>query len=187
MSDFRNRIRPVSHTLTLAAGLAAGWVLAGGRSAPIQAHGGDRFDESILATGPTFIKYNEGSKIQVAQDAIYYLDYRAGKLIGSVPAMTQLVGGQKVLGSFIERDLVADFNLDLDRGARPHFLMTTGSMATGSGNTYGDGWAPLYVFESTTRQVAAYKIIQQQIGTSQQAKLDLLEIKSFTSATRLAR
>ena len=30
------------------------------------------------------------------------------------------------LGAFAERDLVADFKLDLDNGPRPHFLMTTG-------------------------------------------------------------
>src|SRR5205823_2627716 len=133
----RPRPRHAPHVLTLALGMALGWALATGRGPTIRASGGDRWDESVLATGPTFVKYNEGSKIQVAQDAIYFLDYRAGKLLGTVPAMQQMVGGSKVLGGFVERDLVSDFKLELDRGTRPHFLMTTGSMASGAGNTYG--------------------------------------------------
>jgi hypothetical protein len=173
--------------LTLAAtfllGLALGWAAGGTRPPALFAHGGDRWDESVLTTGPTFIKYNEGSKIQVAQDAIYYLDYRAGKLIGTVPSLQQLIGGSKVIGGFVERDLVSDFKIDIDRGPRPHFLMTTGSMGSGGGSTYSDGWAPLFVFETTTRQVAAYKIQQQMVGASQQVRFDLIEIKSFAAAT----
>lgn len=184
MTTLRNRPWQLTHVVTLTIGLALGWVLSAGRTPALSANGGDRWDESVLATGPTFVKYNEGAKIQVAQDAIYYLDYRAGKLIGTVPSMQQLVGGTKVLGGFVERDLVSDFNLDLDRGARPHFLMTTGAMAASSGNTYGDGWAPLFVFESTSRQVAVYKIQQQQIGTTQGVRFDLLELKPFSAATK---
>lgn len=173
--------RRFSQLATLTAGVVLGWALASGKPSALLAHGGDRWDESVLTTGPTFIKYHEGSKIQVAQDAVYFLDYRAGKLVGTVPSMHQLVGGSKVLGGFVERDLAADFKLDLDRGARPHFLMTTGSMGAGAGNTYGDGWAPLFVFETTTRQVAVYKIQQQMIGASQQVRFDMLEIKPFAA------
>jgi hypothetical protein len=184
MTTFRQRPRHVSHAVALTVGLGLGWLLASGRSPALLAGGGDRFDESVLATGPTFVKYHEGSKIQVAQDAIYFLDYRAGKLLGTVPSMQQLVGGSKILGGFVERDLVSDFKLDLDRGVHPHFLMTTGSMAAGAGNTYGDGWAPLFVFETTTRQVAAYKMQQQMIGTTQQVRFDLIDLKSFAAASK---
>lgn len=176
------RLRHLPHMATLTVGLTLGWMLASAQSPVLLAHGGDRWDESVLTTGPTFVKYHEGSKIQVAQDAVYFLDYRAGKLIATVPSMQQLVGGSKLLGGFVERDLVADFKLDLDRGARPHFLMTTGSMAGGTGNTYGDGWAPLFVFETTTRQVAVYKIQQQMIGTSQQVRIDMIERKPFAAS-----
>jgi len=164
-------------------GIALGWLATSARTPTLQAHGGDRWDESVLTTGPVFVKYNEGSKIQVAQDAVYYLDYRAGKLIGTVPSMRQLVGESKILSGFTERDLVADFKLDLDNGQRPHFLMTTGAMSTGAGNTYGDGWAPLYVFETLSRQVAVYKIQQQIIGTSSQIKFDLIELRPFGRVT----
>ena len=61
---------------------------------------------------------------------------------------------------FSERDLVADFKLDLDAGPRPRFLMTTGSI--GPNNA---GWAPLYVFETTTSQIGVYRmLIQMTIG-----------------------
>jgi len=170
----------VPHAVTLIVGLAIGWGLAGPRTPALRAFGGDRWDESVLTTGPAFVKYNEGSKIQVSQDAIYFLDYRAGKILGTVPAMRQLGGETRYLSAFAERDLVADFKIDTDTGARPHFLMTTGSMASGAGNTYGDGWAPLFVFETTTRQVAVYKIQQQMIGASTQVKFDMIEIRPFT-------
>ena len=182
------RIRPrAPHVLTLAAGLAFGWGLASVRPAPVRAGGGDRWDESVLAAGPSSIKYNEGSKVQVAQDAIYYLDYRAGKLFGTVPSMRQLVGETTLLGGFAERDLVADFKLDADNGPRPHFLMTTVGISTGAANTYGDGWAPLFVFETTTRQVGVYKITNQTVGSSNQVKFDLLETRAFGKTPAASR
>lgn len=167
------------HAVTLAVGLALGWLATGTRTPALRAGGGDRWDDSILASGPTFVRYNESTKVQVAQDALYYLDYRSGKLHATIPALRQSVGTTSVLGAFGERDLVADFKLDLDTGARPHFLMTTGSVPTGSVSTYGDGWAPLFVFESTTRQVAVYKVQQQVVGTATSVRLDLLELRAF--------
>jgi hypothetical protein len=146
MTTPRQPARLLPHVLTLAAGVALG-ALAAGRAPAIRAGGGDRWDESVLATGPTFVKYNEGSKIQVAQDAVYFLDYRAGKLLATVPSLQQMVG--------------------------------TGSMAAGAGNSYGDGWAALYVFETTTRQVAVYKVQQQMIGPNAQVRLDLVEVRAF--------
>lgn len=187
MTTPRDRRSSVPHALTLAAGLFLGWGLAGSRPMALQAHGGDRQDDSVLTTGPAFIKYNEGSKIQVAQDAIYYLDYKAGKLFGTIPAMRQTVGESRILAGFSERDLATDFKLDTETGARPRFLMTTGSMSSGSGNTYGDGWAPLFVFEATTRQVAVYKIQLQTVGLTSQVKLDLLERRPFAARIASAR
>jgi hypothetical protein len=153
----------------------------------LRAHGGDRWEESILASGPTFIRYNENTKIQVAQDAIYYLDYRSGKLHATIPSMRQSVGKTTVLGAFGERDLAVDFKLDLDTGARPHFLMTTGSVPNGSSSTYGDGGAPLFVFETTTRQVAVYKIQQEVVGAATTIRLDLLELRPFGTRATAAR
>ena len=167
------------HVVTLTVGLALGWGLSGGRPLPLRAGGGDRFDESILVSGPTSIQYNEGSKVQVAQDGLYYLDYRTGKLLATVPTFRKTIGAARMIETFAERDLVADFKIDLESGPRPHFLMTTGSMATGSANAYGDGGAPLFIFESTTRQVAVYRLQQNSIGTITRVSLELLEVHPF--------
>jgi hypothetical protein len=168
----------VSHAAALLIGLLLGCVVAGSRPTVLRAGGGDRSGDSVLAAGPIFVRYNEGSKIQVPQDALYYLDYKAGRLLATVPSVRQSVGGTKILDTFVERDLVADFKLDLDNSPRPHFLMTTGSLGT-----YGDGMAPLYVFESTTNQVAIYKVQPQTIGISSQPKFELVEVRSFGKAS----
>ncbi|MGE3822511.1 MAG: hypothetical protein AB7I30_24105, partial [Isosphaeraceae bacterium] len=91
----------------LLVGLAVGWALAGVRTPTLRAQAGDRWEESVLATGPMFIRNNKGTEVQVAQDAIYYLDYRRGLLLGTVPSLQQTVGGTKVIDSFAERDLAA--------------------------------------------------------------------------------
>jgi hypothetical protein len=169
----------VANLLFLLAGLATGWTLASTRTPALRAQGGDRWEESILTAGPTFIRYDRGSEVQVAQDAIYYLDYRRGTLVGTIPTSKQTAAGSSMIEGFAERDLVADFRIDVDNGPTPHFLMTTGSVYQGSGSAFGTGWAPLFVFETTTRQVAAYKIEQKQIGTSNQIRFELVELKPF--------
>ena len=105
------------------------------------------------------VRYNEGTKVQIPQDALYYLDYKGGRLLATIPSFRQSVGATQMLDRFAERDLVADFKIDLDNGPRPHFLMTTGALGS-----YSEGWAPLFVFESTTNQVAVYKLTQQNGG-----------------------
>jgi hypothetical protein len=173
----------VPHVLTLAVGLLMGWGMAGTRAPVLRASGGDRYDESILTSGPTSIQYNEGSKVQVAQDGIYYLDYRGGKLVATIPIFRKTVTGAHMVESFAVRDLVADFKIDADNGPRPHFLMTTGSMSTGSSNAYSDGGAPLFVFEATTRQVAVYRLQQQSVGAVMRPTLELLEVHPFGKPT----
>ncbi len=187
MTNGRQKRPFAPHVLTLAVGLALGWLLPGTRAPALRAGGGDRWDDSILTAGPTFVRYNESTKVQVAQDAIYYLDYRSGRLHATIPQIRQSVGTTTVLGAFGERDLVSDFKLDPETGPRPHFLMTTGSVPTGSSSTYGDGWAPLFVFESTTRQVAAYKIQQQVVGSATTIRLDLLELRAIGSRATASR
>ena len=114
-----------------------------------------------MATGPVMIRYDEGNKVQIPLEALYFLDYKGGRLIGTIPSIHQTVGARATSDAFAERDLVADFKLDLDNGPRPHFLMTTGSLGS-----YSAGWAPLYVFETTTNQLAVYRIQQQTVGTT---------------------
>jgi hypothetical protein len=172
MALSRSRIPSV---VMLIVGLVLGWALATLRPATVRAGGGgDRSGESIVATGPVMLRYDEGSKVQVPLDALYYLDYRGGRLLGTVPSLHSTVGSAHYIGAFAERNLVSDFKIDLDSGARPHFLMTTGALGT-----YNQGWAPLYVFETTTNQVAMYRIHQQTVGTTATARLELLELRSL--------
>ena len=107
----------------LCLGLFLGWGLAHIRPAPLRAAGGDRSGESIVATGPVMVKYDEGNKVQIPLEALYLLDYKGGRLMGTVPSIHQTVGATRTLGTFAERDLVADFKLDLDNGPKPHFLI----------------------------------------------------------------
>jgi hypothetical protein len=166
--------RRIPGMLLLVFGVLLGWTLANFRPAPLRAGGGDRSGESIVTTGPVMVKYDEGNKVQIPLEALYLLDYKGGRLMGTVPSLHQTVGATHYLGAFAERDLVADFKLDLDNGPRPHFLMTTGSL----GN-YSAGWAPLYVFETTTNQLGVYRIVQQSVGTASRARFELIELRSL--------
>jgi hypothetical protein len=166
-----SRIPSVVH---LFVGLILGWGLANIRPAQIRASGGDRSGDSILTTGPVLIRYDEGSKVQIPLEAVYLLDYKSGRLLGTVPSLHATVGTSRYLGAFAERDLVADFKVDLDKGPRPHFVMTTGALGS-----YSAGWAPLYVFETTSSQLAIYRIIQQTVGTTSSTRLELVEKRSL--------
>jgi hypothetical protein len=164
----------IPSVLLLVLGLLLGWGLATIRPAQLQAGGGDRSGESIVATGPVMIRYDEGNKVQVPLEALYFLDYKGGRLMGTIPSLHQTVGSSRYINAFAERDLVADFKLDLDNGPRPHFLMTTGALGI-----YGAGWSPLYVFETTSNQLAVYRIHQQSVGTSSSARFELMEMRSL--------
>ena len=175
----------ITPTMFLVGGLVMGWALASPRWQPLRASSEGRAggDEPLLATGPAFLTYNEGAKTQVAQDAVYYLDYRAGKLLATIPQVKPSGSGGKLIDAFAERDLVADFKLDNTPGPQPHFLMTTGSISTGSNNRYGDGWAALYVVETTTRQIAAYKVDQTQVGARSKLKFEILDVRPLGAPT----
>ena len=91
-----------------------GWALASFRPVPLQASAGDRSGESIVATGPVLVRYDEAAKGPVALDAVYFLDYKGGRLLATVPSFRQTTTATRLIEPFSERDLVADFKLDLD-------------------------------------------------------------------------
>jgi hypothetical protein len=179
MTTLNLRGSRISPLLLLTLGLAVGWTLSVVRTPALHAQRGDRSDESVLVTGPAYIKYNDGSKVQVAQDAIYFLDYRAGKLLTTIPTHQQTAAGTKIIDGFVERDLVADFKIDLDTAATPHFLMTTCSSVNAASSSFGDGGALLLVFETTTRQYAAYRVSQLNVGLAAERKLEMLQLGSY--------
>ena len=77
---------------------------------------------------------------------------------------------------------MADFKLDPEAGPRPHFLMTTCELGA-----YSLGWAPLIVFETTTNQVATYRLQQQSVGTSTKPVFELVEVRSIAASPRRRR
>ena len=180
MMTVRSRI-PTA--LGLCLGILMGWVLATFQPARLNASAGDRSGESIAATGPVLVRYDEAAKGPVALDAVYFLDYKGGRLLATVPSYRQTTTSTHLIEPFSERDLIADFKLDLDGGPRPRFLMTTGSI--GPDNA---GWAPLYVFETTTSQLAVYRMLMQTtIGTSLRPRFELLELRSYAKGTEPVR
>jgi hypothetical protein len=166
----------IATAVTLILGVIVGWVLASVPRTPLRAQGGDRWGDTALASGPVMVRYDERLKSPLPQDALYYLDYRGGRLLTTVPFYQQSGGTTRLLDTFAERDLVADFKLDTEGGPRPHFLMTTGSIGQ-----FSEGWAPLFVFETTTNQVATYKVQQQIVGTSSKPTFELLEIRPIVA------
>lgn len=163
--------------LALAVGLIAGVVVGGGRAPQLIAAGGDRSGDSIVATGPVTIGYDEGLKVQIPHEAVYLLDYRGGKLLASIPTFRKGIGSTQFVDSFVERDLAADFKLDLETGPRPRFLMTTGGLGA-----YSAGWAPLYVFETVSHQLAIYRLQTYIVGTNSTPRFELVQLQSYPGA-----
>lgn len=170
------RRRAVSPAVGLAVGLVLGWTLASMRPAAVHADRSVPGGEDQLASGPVMIQHDRGNDIQVEHDAVYYLDYKGGRLMASVPSLTKTGSNSRMLETFVERDLVADFHLTPGT-PDPHFLMTTGTLGALNG-----AWAPLYVFETSSKQVAVYRLTPQQVGTVPMPKFELLELKSLAKA-----
>ena len=164
--------------LYLLVGLMAGWCLSLSRPVTLHAGAGDRLGETIMATGPVLVRYDEATKAPIALDAVYILDHKGGRLLASLPTFRQSTASTTIIESFVERDLVADFKIDLDTGPRPHFLMTTGSLGP-----YTAGWAPLYVIETTSNQMAVYRLhIQETSGKSGRPKFELVQMRAVCQA-----
>lgn len=105
-----------------------------GQGRPAQA-ANDRFEDYIMCTGPVAIQ-------QRAQtDGIWLLDYRSGKLLGTV--IDRGVG--KIIG-WAELDLVTEFGIQPRQNV--HFLMTCGNVAAGQ--------AALYIAETATGKFGVY-------------------------------
>ena len=120
----------------LAVGLVFGIAGAGlvFSSRPAEA-ANDRYEDYILCTGPVAITANAQT------DGIWLLDYRSGKLLGSV--IDRNLG--KIV-SWAEVDLVSEYGIQPKQNV--HFMMTTGSITKGQ--------AAVYVAETTTGRMGVY-------------------------------
>ena len=116
----------------------------GSSSCPHEARANnDRYEDYVICTGAV------GLNPKVPTDGVWLLDYRGGKLLGTV--IDRTLG--KIIG-WAEVDLVSEFGLPPRQNV--HFIMTTGSIAQGQ--------AALYVAEVTTGKFGVYTMGQRADG-----------------------
>jgi hypothetical protein len=96
-----------------------------------------RYEDFIMCTGRVMVAPHNNQPT----DGLWILDYRAGKLLGTVVDR----GAGKISG-WAEVDLVTEFGIQPKQNV--HFMMTTGSITNGQ--------AALYLTETTTGKVGVY-------------------------------
>ena len=132
----------------LAAGLVLGLILAGfygGQPKAVLA-ANDRFEDYIMCTGAI----DRWTKNALAPtDGVWILDYRSGKLLGTVVDRAQ----GKIVG-WADLDLVSEFGIPPRHNV--HFMMTTGMIAQGQ--------SALYVAETSSGKFAVYTMGQRPDG-----------------------
>ena len=144
-------MKPAGRYLTLGLGVvlgAAATAFYQGTQPAAQARPNDRFEDYVMCTGACAVNP------RAPTDGVWLLDYRGGKLLGTVIDRTQ----GKILG-WAEVDLVGEFNIAPKSNV--HFLMTTGNIAAGQ--------AALYVAEVTTGKFGVYTLgpdVNAQNGVS---------------------
>jgi hypothetical protein len=130
-------MKELNRFVWLAAGLVLGGVVAAlyfGEARTAQA-ANDRFEDYILCTGPVAVAP------KAPTDGIWLLDYRAGKLLGTV--IDRITG--KIVG-WAEVDLLTEYAIKPKQDV--HFLMTTGTITQGQ--------AALYLAETSTGKMGVY-------------------------------
>jgi hypothetical protein len=102
---------------------------------PAAAGSNDRANDYVLATGAVALNPKQQA------DGVWLLDYKAGKLLGTVIDKTQ----GKIVG-WAEVDLVGEF--EVTPRADVHFMMVTGWITQGQ--------SALYVAETSTGKFGVY-------------------------------
>jgi hypothetical protein len=115
------------------------------RTSQAQAGSTDRHEDFIICTGSV------ATIPSVPTDGVWFLDYRSGKLLGTV--INRDTGK---IGGWAQVDLVAEF--ELPPRADVHFLMTTGQIAQGQ--------AALYVAETSSGKFGVYTMGPRPDGQS---------------------
>jgi hypothetical protein len=128
------------------AGLACGVVAAMLLSTspkPAAASSNDRYQDYVMCTGAVSVNP------KMPTDGVWLLDYRGGKLLGTVIDRTT----GKISG-WAEVDLVSEFAIAPKQDV--HFMMSTGSIAQGQ--------AALYVCEVSTGKFGVYTMTAAETG-----------------------
>jgi hypothetical protein len=106
-----------------------------GQPRPVGAASNDRYQDYVMATGAVTVKPG------VQTDGVWMLDYRSGKLLGSV-----IDKNTGKIGGWAEVDLAAQFEVKPLQDV--HFMMTTGYVTQGQ--------SALYVAETTTGKFGVF-------------------------------
>jgi hypothetical protein len=131
-------MKAVGQCIVLAVGAAVGMVgtvFYLGHPRVAHAASNDRYQDYVMATGAVSVN----PRIQT--DGVWLLDYKAGKLLGTVIDRTQ----GKIVG-WAEVDLRTEFGLIAQQDV--HFMMTTGYVTQGQ--------SALYLAETNTGQFGVY-------------------------------
>jgi len=110
---------------------------------PAAASSNDRYQDYVMCTGAVSVNP------KVPTDGVWLLDYRGGKLLGTVIDRTT----GKISG-WAEVDLVSEFAIAPKQDV--HFMMSTGSIAQGQ--------AALYVCEVSTGKFGVYTMAAAETG-----------------------
>jgi len=122
-----------------------------------QASSNDRYQDYIMCTGAVSVNP------KAPTDGVWMLDYRGGKLLGTVIDKTT---GK--IGGWAEVDLVAEFAIAPKQDV--HFMMTTGSIAQGQ--------AALYVCEVSTGKFGVYTMGAGDSGGIQIRRHDMTAFRA---------
>jgi hypothetical protein len=117
----------------------------------------DRYQDYIMCTGAVSVNP------KVPTDGVWMLDYRGGKLLGTVIDRTT----GKISG-WAEVDLVTEFSIAPKQDV--HFMMTTGTIAQGQ--------AALYVCETSTGKFGVYTMGAGDTGGVQIRRHDMTTFRA---------
>ena len=126
------------HMIALAVGAVLGIVATMfylGQPSPARAAAIDRYQDYVMATGAVSLSARQ------QLDGVWMLDYRSGKLLGTVIDKSQ----GKIVG-WAEVDLVSEFEVAPRQDV--HFMMVTGYITAGQ--------SALYVAETVTGKFGVY-------------------------------
>jgi len=152
----RNKKNWLAGLVGVAGGLVAALLLNGSPKAAV-ASSGDRYQDYIMCTGAVSVNP------KVPTDGVWMLDYRGGKLLGTVIDRTT----GKITG-WAEVDLVTEFGIVPKQDV--HFMMTTGSIAQGQ--------AALYVCETATGKFGVYTMGAGDTGGIQIRRHDMTTFRA---------
>jgi hypothetical protein len=153
-------MRNTKHWLAGLAGVACGLIAAvvfSGKPRTAEAAANDRYQDYIMCTGAVSVNP------KAPTDGVWMLDYRGGKLLGTVIDRTT---GK--IGGWAEVDLVTEFAIAPKQDV--HFMMTTGMIAQGQ--------AALYVCEISTGKFGVYTMGAAEGGGVQIRRHDMTAFRA---------